>query len=93
VKEQLELHNLCTDHVTIRSQLKYIIEAKVVGTAMLELWAASNSAKKPCVYYCHIVSQWVEVKATLPTGKLELFKQEQHPPTRSWESMNPLAGS
>jgi len=30
VKERLELHNLRTDHVMIRSQLKYLIGAKVV---------------------------------------------------------------
>ena len=31
-KEQLELYNLCTDHVMIRSELKYLIGAKVAGT-------------------------------------------------------------
>jgi hypothetical protein len=30
VKELQELHHLCTDHVMIRSQLKYLIGAKVV---------------------------------------------------------------
>jgi len=30
VKERLELHNLRTDHVMIRSQLRYLIGAKVV---------------------------------------------------------------
>jgi len=30
VKEQLKLHNLRTDHVTIRSELKYLIGAKIV---------------------------------------------------------------
>jgi len=30
VKEQLTLHNLRTDHVTIRSELKYLIGAKIV---------------------------------------------------------------
>jgi hypothetical protein len=29
-KESLKLHNLCTDHVTIRSELRYIIGAKIV---------------------------------------------------------------
>jgi len=45
-KEQLELQNLRTDHVMIRSQLKYLIEAKVVGTAELEPRASSNLAEK-----------------------------------------------
>jgi len=30
VKAQLKLHNLRTDHVTIRSELKYLIGAKIV---------------------------------------------------------------
>jgi hypothetical protein len=30
VKEHVKLHNLCTDHVTIRLELKYLIGAKVV---------------------------------------------------------------
>jgi len=50
VKEQLELHNLRTAHVMIWSQLKYLIEAKDVGTAMLERRAGSNPAKEPQVY-------------------------------------------
>jgi len=29
-KERVELHNLCTDHVMIRSELKYLIGGKVV---------------------------------------------------------------
>jgi len=32
VKERPMLHNLHTDHVMIRSELKYLIGAKVVGT-------------------------------------------------------------
>ena len=44
-------------------------------------------------HYSQIFSGWVEVKATLPTGKLELLTVELHPPTRRWESVNPLAGS
>ena len=43
--------------------------------------------------YSQIFSGWVEVKATLPTGKLELLTLELHPPTRRWESVNPPAGS
>jgi len=39
----------------------------------------------------HIFSGWVEVKAILPTGKLELLTLELHPPTRSLESVNPPA--
>jgi hypothetical protein len=30
VKELVKLHNLCTDHVTIQSELKYLMGAKVV---------------------------------------------------------------
>jgi len=33
MKEQLKLRNLRTDHVMIRSELKYLIGAKVGGTA------------------------------------------------------------
>jgi len=44
-------------------------------------------------YYSQIFSGWVEVKATLPTGKLKLLTLELHPPTRRWESVNPPAGS
>jgi hypothetical protein len=36
VKEGLELHNLHTDHVVIRSELKYLIGATVAGTANME---------------------------------------------------------
>jgi len=32
VKERLELNNLRIDHIMIRSKLKYLIGAKVVGT-------------------------------------------------------------
>jgi len=31
VKKRLKLHNLCTDHVVIRSELKYLIGAKMVN--------------------------------------------------------------
>ena len=30
MKEGLKLHNLPTDHVTIRSELKYVIREKIV---------------------------------------------------------------
>jgi len=36
VKELLILHILCTDHVTVRSELTYLIGAKAVGTVNLE---------------------------------------------------------
>jgi hypothetical protein len=45
------------------------------------------------LYYSQIFSGWVEVKASLPTGKLELLTLELHPLIRSWESLNPPAGS
>jgi len=33
VKDRLKLHNLCIHHVMLRSELKYLIAAKNVGTA------------------------------------------------------------
>jgi len=36
VKERLEMHNLRTDHVMIRSELKYLIWAKGGGTVQVE---------------------------------------------------------
>jgi len=44
---QLKLHNLQIDHVTIRSELKYLIVAKAVGTVKLEPLPGSNQAKIP----------------------------------------------
>jgi len=49
VKVRLELHNLHTDQILLRSELKYLIVAKVVGPVKLELWFSSNPAKKPRV--------------------------------------------
>ena len=43
--------------------------------------------------YEQILTNCVEVKATLSTGKLEFFKLDLHLRTRSWEFMNPLAGT
>ena len=45
VKEGLKLHNLCTDHVTILSELIYFIGAKGVGTIYLKPRFGSNPAK------------------------------------------------
>jgi len=45
VKELIILHNLRTDDVTVRSELKYLIGAEAVGTVNLEPWAGSNPAK------------------------------------------------
>jgi len=45
VKERIKLHNLRTDHVMIRSELKYLIGAKGVGTVYLEPRSGSNPAK------------------------------------------------
>jgi len=50
VKELITLHNQHTDHVTVRSELKYWIGAKAVGTVNLEPWSGSNPAKCPCFY-------------------------------------------
>jgi len=36
VKELVKLHNLRSHHVLIRSELKYLIAAKGVGTVKLE---------------------------------------------------------
>ena len=45
VKERLDLHNLRTDHVMIRSELKYLIGAKVGGTVNMELRSGYNPVK------------------------------------------------
>jgi hypothetical protein len=39
------LHNLCTDDVMIRSELKYVIRAKVGRTVTVELCSGSNPVK------------------------------------------------
>ena len=44
MEEGLKLHNLRTDHVTIRSEHIYIIGAKAVATVYLEMRFGSNSA-------------------------------------------------
>ena len=50
VKARWAVHNLHTDHVMIQSELKYLIAAKGVGTAKLELWASSCPVEQPRVY-------------------------------------------
>jgi len=50
VKEGLKVKNLRIDHVMIRSKLKYLIEAKGVGTVYLEPRSSSNPAKYPWFY-------------------------------------------
>jgi hypothetical protein len=45
VKEGLKLHNLRTDHIVIRSELKYFIGATVAGTANMEPRSGFNPAK------------------------------------------------
>jgi hypothetical protein len=45
VKGLIILHNVRTDHVTVRSELTYLIVAKAVGTVNLETWSSSNPAK------------------------------------------------
>ena len=44
VKEGPELHNLHTDHLVIRSELKYLIAAKAAGTMKMEPWSGYNPA-------------------------------------------------
>jgi len=44
VKERIMLHNLRTDHVMIRSELKYLIGGKVVGTVK---WNRSPVLTRP----------------------------------------------
>jgi hypothetical protein len=66
--------------LTMRCQSMYNLQGVI-----LTLW--------PCPDYSQIFNDWVEVKATRPTGKLELLTLELHPPTRRWESVNPPAGS
>ena len=50
VKERPELHNLRTDHVTIRWELRYLIGGQGVGTVKLEPRSGSNPAENPWVY-------------------------------------------
>jgi len=50
VKELVKLHNLRIHHVMIRSELKYLIAAKAVGTVKLEPRSGSNPAKNPRFY-------------------------------------------
>jgi hypothetical protein len=45
VKERLELHNLRTDHLMIRSELKYLIGVKITGIVKIEPWSRYNAAK------------------------------------------------
>jgi len=45
VIERPELRSLCTDHVTIRWELKYLIGGKGVGTKKLKAWSGSNRAE------------------------------------------------
>ena len=51
VKERPELHNLRTDHVPIRWELKYLIGGKGVGTVKLEPRSSSNPAYNLRVYF------------------------------------------
>ena len=44
VKDRLVLHNLRTDHVMIRSELKYLTGAKVAGTV---IWNRSRGTTRP----------------------------------------------
>jgi len=44
---QLEMHNLHTDHVTIRQELKYSIGGTGVGTLKFEPGYGSNPAEMP----------------------------------------------
>jgi hypothetical protein len=60
------------------------------STPMQDAQAVEPVRFYPCIS-CLIFSRWVEVKATLLTRKLELLTLELHPPTRSWDSMNPPA--
>jgi hypothetical protein len=53
VKERLELDNLRTDHVMIRSELKYLIGAKIVD---LKCWVfGGKTAPFPRVQVFHLV--------------------------------------
>jgi hypothetical protein len=45
VKEQVILDNLHLEHATIRSELRYLIGAKVAGTVILEPRGGYNPAK------------------------------------------------
>jgi hypothetical protein len=44
------MHNQHIDHVTIRSELKYLTGGKCLGTELLEPRSGSNPGKNPRVY-------------------------------------------
>ena len=47
VKERLKLHNLRTDHIVIRSEIKYLIGAKVAGKVIWNRGFMSGPGNKP----------------------------------------------
>ena len=55
VKEGLILHNLRTDHVTIRSELRYLIGAKVEGTI---IWNGGPVPTCPRTRWVPLFSGW-----------------------------------
>jgi len=81
VKERLELLNICTDHVTIQSELKYLLEPKmwcwnagflVVKPAQLQ-WSGFSYCKACCNGSVPVPtltrnrSSWLELLVTLQT--------------------------
>jgi hypothetical protein len=50
VKERLKLHVQHIHHVAIRSELKYLIEAKAARTGKLEPQSGSYQAQNPLFY-------------------------------------------
>ena len=86
VKELVKLHILCTDHVTIRSELKYLIGAQAVGTVNLEPRSGSNLAKYPR-FYVRAGQQPARPNAVRVFGRV----WNRTEPNR-WSKPGPLAG-
>jgi len=86
VKEFIIQHNLRTDHVTVQSELTYLIEAKAVGIVNMELLSGFNHAKYPR-FFVRARSQSAKTKAGQIFGWVSNWIQLNH---RS--KPRPLAG-
>jgi hypothetical protein len=93
-------HNL---EIAVLDILTAFLECPLYETQFMRVseghWRDLHCRSPPLVklnntqYYTKLLSRWVEVKAILPSGKLELLTLQLHPPTRIWEFMNPSASS
>jgi hypothetical protein len=86
VKELIILHNLHTDHVTVLSELTYLIGAKDVDPVNLEPWGDSNPAKYPWFY---IRAGYQPAKTKVGQGFGRVWNRTK--PNR-WSKCGPLAG-